>query len=105
MTTGAVEARVARGAAWLDKNEPGWEGRIDLAKLNLANGCRCVLGQLKGDFTIALGILFGETWDPAGETRWAVAHGFVTEEDNEYPLLDEAWISLIKERHDTGNLS
>lgn len=35
----SVEARVARGAAWLDENKPGWERRIDVGKLNMLD-CR-----------------------------------------------------------------
>ena len=38
--------RVAAGAAWLDENQPGWWQRIDLATLDLASSCRCILGQL-----------------------------------------------------------
>jgi hypothetical protein len=38
--------RVARGAALLDREYPGWHQRIDLSVLDLANSCRCILGQV-----------------------------------------------------------
>lgn len=37
---------VARGAALLDSKLPGWADQIDLDTLEMASGCRCVLGQL-----------------------------------------------------------
>lgn len=46
-TTTTIAERVAAGAAWLDEHEPGWVDLIDLDKLNLASGCRCILGQLE----------------------------------------------------------
>jgi len=40
---------VERGAALLDERKPGWDRKIDLDTLNLADGCNCVLGQVYGD--------------------------------------------------------
>lgn len=96
-----VEARVARGAAWLDEHQPGWERRIDLAKLALDETCRCVLGQVMPEhnyyetlYRIDVG------WE------WSAQHGFSGGFDSDvWQVLDEVWISLIKERFDTGNLS
>lgn len=42
----SVKERVANGAAWLDKVNPGWEHKIDLSTLELKNSCRCILGQV-----------------------------------------------------------
>jgi hypothetical protein len=44
-----IAERVARGAAYLDEREPGWDERIDLETLDLYAPCRCVLGQLATD--------------------------------------------------------
>ena len=65
-----IEARVSRGAALLDEKLPGWVERIDLAKLDLASPCRCILGQ---------------TWDgiPDPESTPFAAHA------NELDLYDE----------------
>jgi hypothetical protein len=38
--------RVARGMAFLDRVMPGWETEVEVNKLNLSSGCRCVLGQI-----------------------------------------------------------
>lgn len=98
MTGETVAARVAAGAAWLDENRPGWEGSIDLETLDMQNSCRCILGQLDGDFYDALArMCFSEKVRGA----WSVAHGFEPGWDDPWSALDEAWISLVKvkERH------
>mgnify|MGYP001618311814 CR=1 FL=1 len=48
MATETATERVRRGAQLLDEREPGWAGRIDLGKLELASHCRCIVGQLAG---------------------------------------------------------
>lgn len=42
--------RAAAGAAFLDKNEPGWAKRVRLNVLDLERADFCVLGQLYGDY-------------------------------------------------------
>lgn len=115
----AAPAYVAAGAEWLDENEPGWEGRIDLASLDLSNSCRCVLGQVTPEesYTDSMIRIHGlggwHDLDPMFHTgeqahAWALAHGFnkpVGVPFDYYEVLDELWITLVKERHDTGNLS
>lgn len=116
-----VEARVARGAAWLDSVHPGWERRIDLASLDLADGCRCVLGQLATaavrlpltGFSAVLDVIeaalaydFEADYDHSD--HWAYAHGFLVggpDDPAVWAALDDAWIALIKERFATGTLS
>ena len=41
-----VEERVDAGVRWLDENIPDWLDRVVVNKLDLSNGCKCVLGQL-----------------------------------------------------------
>lgn len=48
LTKAELETRVARGVDYLDQHRPGWQDAIDLNRLCLASGCRCVLGQLGG---------------------------------------------------------
>lgn len=50
-----LDPRVVRGAELLDERMPGWAERIDLDSFVLSSCKRCVLGQLYGDFEIALG--------------------------------------------------
>lgn len=44
--TATISERVAAGAKWLDAHVPTWAKEIDVKRLNLADSCRCVLGQL-----------------------------------------------------------
>lgn len=94
---------VAAGAAWLDKNFPGWERKIDLTKLDIGDGCNCVIGQTLGFFRT-----------PQNNLRdgdiWAEAHGFLPTIDYSWTeeqahALEAKWADLIKERFNTGNLS
>lgn len=45
-----VRDRVSYGARQLDQVRPGWEGEIDIDRLNIGDGYRCVAGQLVGHF-------------------------------------------------------
>lgn len=93
-----IAARVARGAAWLDENMPGWEQKVDLAKLDLYNCLQCILGQVSNVRFGYLRIVLSMGED------WAILHGF-NDHCGNMSLLNEAWTTLIKERFDTGNLS
>ena len=90
--------RVARGAAYMDENYPGWERKINLEILNVASPNSCICGQA--------------VWGVGYSTGWGVVnkdlmrrgmlsgdYGFSCPEDG------DAWVSLIKERFDTGLLS
>lgn len=46
MTQLAANRLVERGAKLLDTKLPGWHKQIKLNRLDLSDGCRCVLGQL-----------------------------------------------------------
>lgn len=115
---GIVEERVAAGAEWLDANEPGWERRVDLASLELHNACRCVLGQVFNDraeavqqgdnpqcvetgWDYALDIVRMPSTAPLGFSIFSGGQGAA----EQWAALDEAWISLIKERFASGLLS
>lgn len=107
----------ARGAAWLDRKCPGWEDRISLDVLNLADADMCVLGQTA---TCILGPeayrrdeegeLYGywrvhraERWTVRGDEQvclgFDVPHGGTfAEGDTRYEMLTIAWRQLIRER-------
>ena len=106
MTTPTINERVTRGAVILDAKKPGWEREIDLASLELSDSCHCILGQLYGHYCDGVDIL--ETVDGKWTGVEVATAGFITypsEHISAYAKLDEAWISLIKERFDTGALS
>jgi hypothetical protein len=100
----AVE-RVARGAALLDEQESGWAEQIDLSRLDMGDGCRCVLGQLWGGEPDAAG------WEPynvaVDELKidgWRLGFSVLTVDQPpalitaEFAELDELWITEICDR-------
>lgn len=100
--------RAARGAAYLDDVDPGWHRRIDAEALALADGGRCVLGQLHGQFRAGLGRsgLFNLGSAPRASLS-PVAHGFhcvragdAEAERRDYALLDRAWREEVRQRVD-----
>lgn len=104
----SVEQRVAAGAAWLDEHEPGWERRIDLGVLELADDCRCVLGQLSGrtmdEACLSPFSDYVMEYGPSDTVRFGF-NVMVGGSAAAFTALDEAWISLIKSRFDSGTLS
>ena len=93
----AVSRQVARGAALLDEKIPGWDERIDLARLQMHSCHDCVIGQLftsVGDCVTpygrgmeALGV-----WDLRGD---APGHGFDGEDAD---ALNAEWRRVITAR-------
>jgi hypothetical protein len=77
-----IRARVAAGAALLDRNRPGWHVQVDPARLDMAAEYDDLLGQLLGHFQVGL-----DTLTPAGVKPWsfAVAHGF------DLPPVEAGW--------------
>lgn len=49
--------RVRRGAALLDAHVPGWESRVQVAKLH-NNWTDCILGQIFGSFDRGLSYMY-----------------------------------------------
>lgn len=45
-----LKDEVAKAAAVLDAEHPGWHEKINLASLNLGSCTNCILGQLDGHF-------------------------------------------------------
>jgi hypothetical protein len=91
-----ISERVARGVAWLDDNVLGWQNRIDVGQLILSSPCRCVLGQLFGEYMDAP--LVDEGGDVAGADYGFNAYGHSPERDAEYVDLEVEWRRVITER-------
>lgn len=104
----SVIERVERGATLLDEHVPGWYARVDLATLDVAHPCACVLGQLFGNYYAAAALNLVDH-----DTLVAVSHGFdvrlyrrnsqpthatQAELDAEIGALEAAWIAAIAER-------
>lgn len=67
--------------AVLDEHVIDWRDKVDADGLDMGDPCRCVLGQIYGDFyegVALLGISFGQT-DRLGF------------DGDDYPALAEAW--------------
>lgn len=47
--TRTAEERVHDGASYLDTKIPDWHDQIDVTSLDMADECKCVLGQLAGN--------------------------------------------------------
>lgn len=91
-----VQDRVATGAALLDEQMPDWVERIDLGRLDVESPCRCVLGQLFGDYADGWAVLSDFT-----SLSQAISHGF--EADSvEYDELTAEWRALIEQRQAGG---
>lgn len=96
--------KVAKGAALMDKELPGWEQKIDLDRLDLGDFRCCIIGQAhpRQFYHEALHELF--------QTKNAIQlsqdHGFsvdvhdlpLKEKDKRYALLTEEWKAYIQER-------
>lgn len=109
-----VRARVARGAAWLDKVMPGWIRKIKLTDLQLADGRRCVLGQLTPAFAKkcpdvrararSIGNSFSTVIDGLKISEYQAARmGFTTfrpthRSNYRWALLDQFWKDEIRAR-------
>lgn len=112
----AHERRIARGARWLDKHNPGWEERVNTERLNRDSDTNCVIGQARENFTdfmdrryltgwvgifdfyektqLAVALLYPGTWFGI---RFSVSHGFCKglEAPGEWR---EAWTHEVRSR-------
>jgi len=116
LSSQAAAARVAQGAAFLDRVRPGWASVIDVDTLAMRTCRRCLLGQLYGDYGTGAE-RFG--WAPSALSLLdlpQVQLGFTLAEvdldgapggdfwgaeifsDEGWRILTEAWIAAIAER-------
>lgn len=85
--------RAANGAVFLDEHMPGWRGLVDKDRLDMANPCMCVLGQLfdAGEFS---GYVNGLQHFRM-RTQQAIRLGFYDQPNSDYTELQEAWEALL----------
>lgn len=108
-------ARVAKGAALLDEQRPGWVDEIDLDTLDIRSTSDCVTAQLSGvaDYLTGmrdLGLTPGnegtyvalgfntESYHPAEELPEEPPEGYDQEEA--YDILNGLWRELITTRRE-----
>lgn len=103
---------VARGAAWLDSQEPGWADTIDVATLNMRSGDLCVAGQAyPGGYNAMEETLreAGEFWY-VGEEWYGFTHpdrsNYAGSRDHLSPALQDLqdlWLAQIRQRLTVGS--
>jgi hypothetical protein len=118
-----ARVRAKRGARWLDENFPGWEKRINLNTLELANGEQCICGQVfkrraknhygENGFEYASDHLFAEanSWitkivpknarfraHKVSEALGFNVLGFSDSVDVTFENLETAWVELLAAR-------
>lgn len=101
---------VARGAALLDAENPGWALRVDPDLLNMHSGDRCVLGQLYGGGVLQRRYMPFDGYKiglvALGLTpRGAVRHGFDVNHTGDFPALEQRWAEIIRERRLASDVS
>lgn len=107
-----VQARVAAGAAWLDRERPGWVGEINVLTLNIANPFTCVLGQLYGGGEEdRIGYYHAVNNVLEGRAQQAVELGFQTDAyfpgDRRLDLerLTEEWLQVVTAKREELGLA
>lgn len=94
-----IEKRVQQGIALLDEKNPGWESKIDLKILSMADCRVCILGQLYTEYSLGLKAIdicsrqehsYGFDWD------------FSNNSSLYYSQLTSAWKEAIRQRLDPG---
>jgi hypothetical protein len=101
LTKEEAHARVARGAAYLDRIRPGWYARVNVTRLELWNCSQCVIGQLYVDFWVGTKRLWNRGIEATRDADSPeVRYGFALETANlcEYHALQDAWIEAIADR-------
>jgi hypothetical protein len=100
-----IDIAVNRGVEFLDEHLPGWVEKIDLDTLDLAVPCMCVLGQLEGDFWLAMAHHGHAEVNEFGTIRpdwdWSHAHGFsrpTVFDYAQYQALTNTWKHRVEMR-------
>lgn len=102
-----MQARVGRGAEWLDRQPVAdeWRSRINLRNFDMTNPCRCVLGQVFGNYWDAVEELAPQDErghvDQDGVHNWEVDRGFNLpedeEDDSDWDALERAWVNYLRD--------
>lgn len=94
-----ARARVARGAAHLDRVRPGWAQQIDVGTLTMHNSALCIVGQLTGGTYAPYSKL--QIKPPEGTELYGFLALDLDGSNNtfaEYDLLQDVWIETIAAR-------
>lgn len=105
-----MRQRVMRGAEWLDEFGPlRWREKINLRTFDMEHPCRCVLGQVYGDYYDAIeahpaipgGISLSDD-----VSEWEIDRGFNLPDgddtNEDWDALERAWVVHLTERGGAG---
>jgi hypothetical protein len=91
-----------RGALRMDRIDPGWADGIDIERLDMKIGDRCILGQRYGDFGTSLKAVIPRwaylLWPFDCYERYGFVAHYVNERDLGYTALTAAWLEEIEAR-------
>ena len=105
-TNQVLKARVERGAALLDAEQPDWAPRIDLDVLNMTSVGDCVLGQLyletdnDESYSLGKGYSWGKQALSIADGEADVPYGFSTTGHRHDARLTPLWREAIEARCD-----
>lgn len=114
MNVTEARERVAKGAALLDRERPGWFTVINTGQFDMQTSCLCVIGQVCGNFYLDVHRFTGERCAqreyPKAEALgfWVAcssSDGTLNKFDaiaDDYRFLQDAWIEAIADRLVTG---
>jgi len=89
-----VQKRVTDGASYLDKKSPGWDAKINLARLDMLNSYGCILGQLyKTHYLTAMREL-----NLTNREAEDLGLNSITQSRRAYRIITDEWKKFIKER-------
>ena len=106
----SVQARVALGVKWLDRNKPDWHKHVVIKRLDMGEACSCVLGQVfaKDAKNVPDGfdhVMMNLLPPQLDSEKWSVRHGFDYQPlksrwnaIEDYEALAAEWTRVIKER-------
>jgi hypothetical protein len=96
------EKEIARGAALLDQQFPGWDEHIDVERLDMLECADCIFGQFFGSYDD--GVRTFPQFVRSNNERYS--HGFSlktnSENDPRWNELRDAWVRLITLRRTNG---
>jgi hypothetical protein len=97
--TWTPEWAASNGAVFLDEQRPGWAWEVDPETVVLADGCKCVLGQLYGEYETGCRALDLVSYPALGGER-VLTLGFFGQQKEPWSPLTAAWKREILARRE-----
>lgn len=92
----SLHQRVKKGAALLDKEQPGWASKVNPDGLDMRSGSYCILGQAFGEYEDGTDHLDVEGRDYGFDLVYEV------DDVSDWRILDALWIKEVQKRTNPG---